>query len=117
MPNMVWVEIGSENGLPIRIFKNQKTAYRSGSWDKIAYVLRSMAVSEIRNQIWKRDNKRCTHCGNTVLWCVMQMHERIWRGRGGEVSIENGTCLCADCHQNSEVAGHGKRRVRFGESS
>lgn len=114
---MVWVEISSENGLPIRIFKNQKMASAHGRWDKVAYVLRSAAVAEIRRQIWERDKKHCTHCGSSVSWAMMNMHERVWRGKGGEVSTGNGTTLCADCHQNSEVAGHGKRKVRFGESS
>ena len=112
MPLMVWVEIGEHNGLPVRIFKNEKQAVRnSRSWDRTAFVLRSMAVSEIRRQIWERDSKRCTHCGDVVTWHTMEMHERLWRGRGGEVSVYNGTTLCADCHADAPVAGHGLRKV------
>lgn len=105
MPRMVWAEFG-ENGLPIRIVKSAKHAVL-----RVAYVLRSMAVKSIRHQIWIRDGKKCTHCGADVSWETMEMHERIWRGRGGEISVANGTTLCYDCHQNDPVAGHGKRRV------
>ena len=117
MPLMVWVEIGDVTGLPIRIFKNQKTAALRGSWDLVAYVLRSSAVSEIRRQIWERAKKRCEHCGCVVPYKVFEMHEERWRGRGGEISLANGRCLCNNCHSHDKVAGHGKRMVRFGESS
>ena len=113
MPLMVWVEIGDESGLPVRIFKNQKAASRRGSWDRISYVLRSMAVSEIRRAIWERDGRRCTHCGRALTYQSLEMHERLWRGKGGEVSVENGTSLCGDCHQNDKVAGHGNRRPQW----
>ncbi len=117
MPLMVWVEIGDVTGLPIRIFKNQKTAALRGSWDLVAYVLRSSAVSEIRRQIWERAKKRCEHCGAALSYGTMEMHEELWRGRGGEISLANGRCLCNNCHSHDKVAGHGKRMVRFGESS
>ncbi len=117
MPRWEWVEVG-DDGRAIRIFKNLKAAAATSIYpNRIGSFLRSIAVSDIRRQIWERDKKRCTHCGAVVSWLVMQMHERLWRGKGGEVSVDNGTTLCADCHQNSETAGHGKRQVRFGESS
>ena len=107
MPRTCWAEIG-DSGFAIRIFKNAK---HIGSVIRFQYMLRARAVEEIRRQVWERDNKRCTHCGTMVGWNIMQLHERIWRGRGGEVSIDNSVTLCADCHQNSEVAGHGLRKV------
>jgi 5-methylcytosine-specific restriction endonuclease McrA len=117
MPRMEYVEIGQDSRA-IRIFRNFKLASQAHSYpSRIAHMLRVTAVEDIRRQVWERDNKRCTHCGNLVSFENMQMHERQWRGRGGEISLDNCTTLCADCHQNSEVAGHGKRRVRFGESS
>ena len=113
MPRMEWVEMG-EDGRAIRIFKNFKLASQAHSYpSRIAHMLRASAVEDIRRQVWERDNKRCTHCGTMVGWHIMQLHERVWRGRGGEVSVVNGTTLCADCHQNSEVAGHGTRQIRW----
>jgi hypothetical protein len=113
MPRMVWAEIG-DTGRAIRIFKNLKCAGVTSIYpNRIACMLRSTAVSDIRRQIWERDKKRCTHCGNVVSWFVMQMHERLWRGRGGEVSVENGTTLCESCHIDDPVAGHGERKPKW----
>jgi 5-methylcytosine-specific restriction endonuclease McrA len=108
---VVWVEL--VNQLPVRICKNQKAAVKHSC---CTVMPRADAVRSIRRQIWERDEKCCTHCGVIVPWGVFEMHERIWRGRAGEISVENGTTLCNDCHQNDPVAGHGNRRVRFGES-
>lgn len=110
MPKMCWAELGAD-GFAERIFKNAKQAVLSGV--TAAFILRAVAVTTIRRKIWLRDNKTCTHCGATVLWGVMNMHERCWRGRGGEISLENGTCLCYSCHIDDPVAGHGKRRVQW----
>lgn len=114
MPRMVWVEIDTE-GRALRILKNQK--FITTAIAPVACVLRSVAVTTIRRKIWDRDKHTCTHCGAIVPWSVFEMHERQWRGRGGEISVSNGTTLCNDCHQNDKVAGHGNRKVRFGESS
>ncbi len=108
MPRTVWAQLGAD-GFAERIFKTQKQAAQA--CDRYAYVLRSTAVEEIRRKVWNRAKHTCEHCGNVVSWYVMQLHEFIWRGRGGEVSFENGRCLCADCHQNDVVAGHGSRKV------
>lgn len=111
--SFVWTQI-AEDGLAVRIFKNLKAAVRSGTYPHgCQYVEREIAVDAIRRKIWLRDKKHCTHCGSIVSWFTMQMHERIFRGRGGEVSVENGTTLCADCHHNDDVAGHGKRKPQW----
>jgi 5-methylcytosine-specific restriction endonuclease McrA len=113
VPKMVWAEIESD-GKACRIFKNRKAAYLFHvSLTCVQFMLRATAVEEIRRKIWLRDKKRCTHCGNVVSWLIMQMHERLWRGRGGEISVENGTTLCADCHSDDPVAGHGKRKPQW----
>lgn len=108
-----WVELGPDRKA-VRIFKNKKSAVRCIRWPEfVSYVLRAVAVTEIRRKIWDRDKHTCTHCGAIVTWYVMQMHERIWRGRGGEISVDNGTTLCENCHQHDEVAGHGKRKIKW----
>jgi hypothetical protein len=113
MPRMVWSEIGLD-GFAVRILKNLKHSF---SLDRVEFMLRSQAVTEIRRQIWDRAKRTCEHCGKRLTHSAFEMHENIWRGRGGEVSVDNGRCLCVYCHQNDIVAGHGKRKVRFGESS
>ena len=113
MPRMVWAELGKD-GRAVRIFKNMKVAAQCLYWPlNVVFVLRATAVSAIRRQIWERDKKKCVHCGALVPYGVFEMHERIWRGRGGEISLDNGVTLCSDCHQNDKVAGHGTRQVRW----
>jgi len=104
---MCWAEIGSD-GFAVRIIKNFKHV---GVAPMTEFMLRATAVSEIRRKIWLRDGKRCTHCGVVVTWGAMELHERLWRGRGGDVSVSNGTTLCRSCHADSPVAGHGSRKV------
>lgn len=116
MPQMVWAEFESD-GRAVRIFKTRKLAMLLMTpIVRVAHVLRSVAVTDIRLKIWHRDKKKCTHCGQDVSWGVMEMHERLWRGRGGEISVDNGTTLCYDCHQHDDVAGHGKRQVKWSKA-
>ena len=109
MPRMVWAELDAL-GKAIRILKCQKLRV---AIDRVAFILKSTAVDDIRRAIWERDGKRCTHCGRALTYQSLEMHERLWRGKGGEVSVENGTSLCGDCHQNDTVAGHGNRRPQW----
>ncbi len=113
MPRMVWAELDAL-GKAIRILKCQKV---SVAIDRVAFVLRAVAVDDIRRAVWERDGRRCTHCGRAVTFGTMELHERVWRGRGGEVSVANGTTLCRDCHQDDPVAGHGARRPQWKENS
>lgn len=106
----VWVETEAD-GSAIRIFKNQKVAVAAGI--VATFMDRNSAVTAIRRKIWNRDRHTCTHCGDLVSWFVMNMHERIWRGRGGEISVSNGTTLCYNCHQHDDVAGHGTRQIKW----
>jgi cytochrome c553 len=41
------------------------------------------------------------------------MHEKVWRGRGGQISIWNSVLLCHRCHEKDKVAGHGSRQPQF----
>ena len=109
MQRQVWAEI--VDGHFVRIYKNLKLAVAAG----VCYALisRAVAVKDIRRQVWERAKHTCEHCGDTVPWGVFELHEFIWRGRGGEVSVANGRCLCRRCHQNDPVAGHGERRIKW----
>lgn len=91
---------------------------------KVARFIYKTAVEVIRREVFKRDSWRCTHCGEAVAWNTGHMHEKQPRGRivevfphvyvGGEISVDNCTTLCYNCHMNTD-AGHGERRPRFGE--
>lgn len=113
-PNPVWVEVDATK-TAIRIFKNVKAAAQSLAWNAglVGTLEYRIAVTQIRRKIWERDKHKCTHCGANVPWGVFEMHEIRWRGRGGEISLDNGTTLCTPCHQDDPVAGHGERKVMW----
>ena len=118
--NFDWVELAVDNTGPIRIFKNKKAAVLSPAWNKglVAEVPHAQAVESIRRKVFTRDNFTCINpaCRKVLTWFTAEMHERVWRGRGGEVSTDNSFCICTACHRYDSVYGHGERRPRFGES-
>lgn len=109
----VWVEM--VDGKVVRIFRNAKDprAIAALSDGTLGLGERAKAVRDIRQAVFARDSYACTHCGKVVTWETGQLHERVWRGRGGEVSLDNCTTLCAACHKKDPVAGHGNRVVQW----
>ena len=111
----VWVELSAE-GCVIRIFRTRRDAAEAELAFPINHVDRAEAVKDIRRQVFERDGYSCTHCGKAINWDTGHLHERLWRGRGGEMSLDNSTTLCYSCHLNDPVAGHGKRQPQFTRS-
>lgn len=118
MTNPVWVKISGVTKLPVRIFNFVRDAVADSGYD-LGLVIeyeRALAVEQIRRAVFVRDDWSCTHCGESVTWDGTRkghMHERQWRGKGGEISLENSTTLCSQCHEHNSVAGHGKRKVQW----
>ena len=109
----VHVVVGAD-GRAIEILKNEKhSALATLAGYTVGYMLRSLATEQIRLAVFKRDGYACTHCGAPVCIGTGHMHERLHRGRGGEISVNNSTTLCGGCHANNPVAGHGKRKVQW----
>ena len=111
----VWCELSAE-GRVIRIFRNRRKAAEAALAFPVDLVDRAEAVKDIRRQVFERDGYSCTHCGKAINWDTGHLHERLWRGRGGEMSLDNSTTLCYSCHLNDPVAGHGKRQPQFTRS-
>jgi len=115
--NTVWVE--RVNGSIIRIFRSTHgqdwtRAMEAGTLETCP---KKDAVGAIRSQIWKRCGGACEWCGKRItetgpLWKRMHMHEKIPKGSGGEVSLDNGAALCQNCHENSPEA-HGDRKPQW----
>lgn len=63
----------------------------------------------IRLAIWTRQGGECLWCGKNLTLDQMHCHEKIHRGKGGVMSLENSIGLCFDCHING---AHGDRQVR-----
>lgn len=124
MEKLVRVEIGN-HGLPIRIFRKDKK-WLSVDLEKVIWISKSDAVGLIRLQVFQRAGgsisegqtvtpAECEECGRLILWererkQSMEMHEKVFKGRGGEVSLENCLGLCRDCHTGSPTSKHGDRR-------
>lgn len=76
-----------------------------------------MNVGEIRHRIWAEQKGLCISCGIFVTELQAHLHERVFRGHGGAISLENSEILCAECHLDRETFGHGKRKPEFGRKS
>ena len=107
----VYVELNGEQ--IIRIFRVNHEAYALSVEhpEKVGYVARKVAVEEIRKAVFKRatDDDGITHCedcGKRIDFFTGHMHERLAKGKGGEVSIMNSVALCPRCHLEVE---HGDR--------
>jgi 5-methylcytosine-specific restriction endonuclease McrA len=72
-----------------------------------------VTVAEIRQQVYDRQGGRCRSCDKFVTSEQAHMHEKVHRGQGGEISLDNSEILCYDCHLNREEFGHGKRKPQF----
>jgi 5-methylcytosine-specific restriction endonuclease McrA len=106
----VWVELYPDQRLGAdvrRIFRSKAAALSSGAC--IWYMRRSDAVGAIRHAIFVRSGGDCELCSSPVTEDSGHMHERQWRSRGGEISLENSIFICAHCHQNA----HKERDTRW----
>jgi 5-methylcytosine-specific restriction endonuclease McrA len=95
---IAWVGLaGNGSTRVVRIFRNKKAAFLSG--EVIVPYERALAVAEIRHQIFLRSQGNCEACGCPVNESTAHMHEKVHRGRGGEISLENSLFICAACHK------------------
>lgn len=103
----VFVEV--EDGKIIRILRTTAEAWRLPA-ERVQQWPRSEAVKAIREQVFDRSKGECEDCGRRVTKMTGEMHERIPKGKGGEVSLANSCFLCYYCHQGRKDSAHGDRR-------
>ena len=119
MSKNVRVELG-DNGLPIRVFRKDKEWLKI-PLDKWIWMTKADAVALIRLQVFQRTGGRvcegetvvqgkCEVCDRPISWETMEQHEKIFKGKGGEVSLTNCVALCSSCHQTGPNAAHKDRR-------
>lgn len=108
------VELDPATRRPIRIFRNKRTATASEAWARgdVRWIDAATAKLDIRIQVFERAGRECERCGKPLTWDSLHMHERIHRGKGGEVSTENGEALCYECHIGP-LGEHSGRSPRF----
>lgn len=109
MSRTVWVELDRSGRFPVRIFRNRKDAMDCPN--RIDYWVRSLAVKLIRTSLFVRSKSECELCAAPVTSSSGHMHEKIWRGKGGEISLENSIFICPKCHQRE----HKDRNPRWGK--
>jgi len=119
MEKKVRTELG-DHGLPIRIFRRDKK-WLDVPFEKILWLTKKDAVGLIRLQVFQRaggtvfDGEtetpgRCEECDRPITWESFEMHEVVFKGRGGEVSLSNCRALCHGCHTGRPDSAHGDRR-------
>ena len=119
MEKKVRVELG-DNGLPVRIFRRDKK-YLTIPLDRWIWMTKADATGLIRLQVFERAGGKveggetlvpgnCEKCERPIWWETFENHEKVFRGRGGEVSLENCQALCPSCHQWGPNAIHQDRR-------
>jgi HNH endonuclease len=113
-PKKVFVRISDseepESGYTItRIYNNLKEAVLDGCEDPKQF-LKKDAVFAIRHLVYNRSKGLCEYCGATLTWNTSEMHEKVPKGKGGEVSISNCVMLCHACHQGRNNSEHGNRK-------
>lgn len=114
MRGRVFVELDTPGGAPIRLFRTARHAHCSPASDenRLAEWPRRDAMQAIRKKVYDRAQGRCVACDTPLSLNTYHMHERLPRGKGGQVSLENSEARCAPCHIGPTGA-HGKRRPQF----
>lgn len=111
---LVYVEISPETEKPIRILKHFSDGL-SLPPERVTQMARSVAVGYIREQVFSRAKRgmiiMCEFCGNTITPGTGQMHEKHFKGKGGEVSLDNCVAICNECHIG-KTGEHGNRRFQ-----
>lgn len=118
MSTEAWVMLGVDLR-PYEVFGSQGMAVRSIldlaiDPHRLVYMNRSEAVGYIRHEIFVRQKGRCIACNEIFTEAQMHMHEKVSRGDGGNISLDNSEGLCYADHLGKNGA-HGDRRPKFGE--
>ncbi len=64
--------------------------------------------AEIKRQVWRRDNNKCTNCGSTY---AVQIDHIIPKAAGGLDTYENMRLLCRSCNQRAAIQYFGEGKM------
>jgi 5-methylcytosine-specific restriction endonuclease McrA len=116
MSEKAWVSV-DESFRPLEVFKRQSEAVHALQncpvLMNIIEMDRREAVGKIRHEIFLRQGGRCIACNTIFTEDQMHMHEKVSRGKGGNISLDNSEGLCYADHLGKSGA-HGDRRPKFG---
>lgn len=108
----VWVQRDAFTLQPMRIYKNAAAFRARPCLAIVDHIPYADAVKAIRHRIFVRSKGLCEMCGSVVLESTGHMHERLPRGRGGEISIANSIFICVVCHKGE----HKERNPQWRQS-
>lgn len=114
--SLVYVQLDEFTGLCVRVFRNRKRAYEE--IDSPKCIEKALAVSQIRRQVFDRQDGLCLKCGEIITRASMHMDEILARGdfdadgHSGEVSLSNCQGLCSACHIGPR-GEHSNRKPMF----
>ena len=116
MREKAWVSVDAEFR-PLEVFKRQSEAIRAltmyPSMMELVEMDKAEAIGAIRRRLFLAQGGRCLQCNKIVTEEQAHMHERVHRGQGGNISLDNSEILCSNCHIGPDGA-HGNRRPQFG---
>lgn len=94
-----WVAVDKFSA-PTEIFKNRAEAARAfvGTGVHTVEMDRARAVVHIRSKVYARAKGRCEKCNETLTPNSAHMDEKVSRGEGGNISLDNCWLLCSNCH-------------------
>jgi 5-methylcytosine-specific restriction endonuclease McrA len=113
-----WVKVDVFQA-PVEVFKSQSAAIaalRENPEDcsrNLIEMDRMRAVVHIRSRVYARAKGRCEKCNATLTPMTAHMDEKVSRGEGGNISLENCWLLCANCHILDPKSEHGDRRPQW----
>jgi 5-methylcytosine-specific restriction endonuclease McrA len=103
----VYVEL-EWDGTILRVVKNAE------AWkippERLRHWPKADAIRTIRKQVFERAGYMCEFCGKNLTWEGGEMHEKLPKGKGGEVSMDNSVAVCHQCHTGRADSEHGNRR-------
>ena len=67
-------------------------------------------IAAIRKELFTRQKGLCLWCSARLTSGMAHMHEHLFRGKGGKISLNNSLILCSSCHLN---VAHGNRKPQF----
>lgn len=68
----------------------------------MAVRLKGAALKKLRQEVVERDYGACVLCGKAAG----EIHHIVFRGSGGDDSLDNLVCVCLECHQSAHGRGN-----------
>lgn len=71
---------------------------KGSKYHTAAYGVGARSQAEFRAAVLAKDGYRCQNCGKLGPANLLEAHHVIWLSNSGEHNVDNGQCLCKDCH-------------------